>query len=189
MAKSQQEEETVLVTNPIERPFFNYRNRPPKVKFHTNRPTKTQESPLDAKSPQEVLLKYGMYRDGSALESVTPFYADLTEFSSYEEQLNNVRDIREKFSKLDVDIRAKFNHSPEQFCNYITSKDFDIKEIMNSEQLKEYQLYIENKNAEEAYEKYKKSPQYQKDLEEQALQERWQKESYEKWKKEFGGSN
>ena len=116
--------DAIDVIENTERVFYNYRHRPPKVQWHSDKPTKVQLSPLDAKSPQEVLEKYGMYKDNSALKEPTPFYADLTAFDDYATSLCNIRDIKEKFKSLDIDIRAKFNHNVEEFCSYVTSKDF-----------------------------------------------------------------
>lgn len=184
MAKEKEEEK--LVTNPY---FYNYRNRPPQVKICSKKPSKVQESPLDAKSPQELLEKYGMYRDSSSLDTVRPFYADLTQFQSFEDTCNHVRDIKEKFMQLDVDIRAKFNHNPEEFCNYITSSDFDIKEIMNASQYQEYKTKIDEEKAEKEYQKYINSAEYKKNLAEQEQFKAYQQKQYEEWKKQFGGSN
>lgn len=167
------------------RVFYNYRNRPPKVVFCSKMPSKVQEGPLDARSPQELLEKYGMYNDRPALDSVKPFYADLTAFGSFEEQNNHIRDIKEKFMQLDVDIRAKFNHNPEEFCNYLISKDFDIKEIMNSNQYNEYTRILNEKKAEKEYQEYLKSDKYKQEIEEYNARQQYEKERYEEWKKNF----
>lgn len=167
------------------RAFYNYRNQPPKVIFHSCNPSKVQESPLDARSPQELLEKYGMYNDKPALDSVKPFYADLTAFGSFEEQNNKIRDIKEKFMLLDVDVRAKFNHNPEEFCNYLVSKDFNIKEIMNADQYQEYTRVENEKKAEIEYQAYLKSDKYKQDMEENAARQQYEKSKYEEWKKNF----
>ena len=170
------------------RVFYNYRHRPPQVKFCSKNPSKVQESPLDARSPQELLEKYGMYTDKPALESVQPFYADLTAFRGFEETCNQVRDIKEKFNALDVDIKAKFNHNAEEFCRYITSKDFDVREIMTSQQYKEYEQIMKEEKSKADYEAYTKTDAYKKEIQEQAQRQAYEQARYEEWKKNFGGS-
>lgn len=167
------------------RNFYNYRHRPPKVKIVSSKPTKVQESPLDAKSPQELMDRHGMYVDRPSLKELKPFYADLTQLKSYEDSLNSVRDIKEKFNSLDISIRAKFNHNPEEFCNYVGSKDFDIKEIMTSDVYSEYLREQKDIKAREEFEKYKKTDAYKKEIEEFELRQRYEQEQFENWKKNF----
>lgn len=169
----------------IERLFYNYRNRPPQVKCCSKNPSEVQESPLDAKSPQELLDKHGMYIDRPSLKDLQPFYADLTAFQSYEDSLNSVRTIKEKFMNLDVSIRAKFNHNPEEFCNYVQSKDFDMREIMTADIYKEYEEQQKEEQALKDFEAYKKTKEYKDKIEEQALRAQYEKEQYENWKKNF----
>lgn len=168
--------------------FYNYRNRPPKVQWHSDKPSKVQISPLDAKSPQEILERYGMYKDNSALEQPTPFYADLTEFTDYATSLNNIRDIKEKFNSLDIDIRAKFNHNPQEFCDYVTSKDFDIREVMTKDMYERYMNVMQEEQQKQQYEEYIKSDEYKKDMEERAARQAYEQARYDEWKKQFGGS-
>lgn len=182
MAKNSEEN---VVTTPVAPVFYNYRHRPPKVQMCSKNPTKTQESPLDAKSPQELMDRHGMYIDRPSLKDLQPFYADLTSFSSYEDSLNSVRNIKEKFMNLDVSIRAKFNHNPEEFCNYVTSNDFDMREIMTSDVYSEYKRQQDELKAQQEYEKYLKSDEYKKIAEENALRAQYEKEQYENWKKQF----
>lgn len=182
MAKNSNENE---VTTPIAPLFYNYRNRPPKVQMCSKNPTKTQESPLDAKSPQELMDKHGMYIDRPSLKDLKPFYADLTQFQSYEDSLNSVRTIKEKFMNLDVSIRAKFNHNPEEFCNYVQSKDFDIREIMTSDMYKEYQDELDLQEQERLVNEYKMTDDYKKMVVENKLRDQFLQEQFENWKKQF----
>lgn len=182
MAKNSEEN---VVTTPVAPVFYNYRHRPPKVTMCSKNPSKVQESPLDAKSPQELMDRHGMYIDRPSLKDLQPFYADLTAFGSYEDSLNSVRNIKEKFMNLDVSIRAKFNHNPEEFCNYVNSKDFDIREIMTSDIYSEYQEYQKQLKAEKDFEKYKNSDEYKNAEQEYALRQQYEKEQYENWKKQF----
>lgn len=178
-------EEKIIVDNATERVFFNYRNRPPKVQICSKNPSKVQESPLDAKTPQELMDRHGMYVDRPSLKELKPFYADLTQFQSYEDSLNSVRNIKEKFMNLDVSIRAKFNHNPEEFCNYVQSKDFDIREIMTSDVYNQYEKEQNEIKAKKEYEDYLNSNEYKKIQEESALRAQYEKEQYENWKKNF----
>lgn len=181
MAKT---DSTTSVVNDVVH-FYNYRNRPPKKVCCSSKASKVQESPLDAKSPQELMDRHGMYVDRASLKEVRPFFADLTAFQSYEDNLNSVRNIKEKFMKLDVSVRAKFNHNPEEFCNYVTSKDFDIREVMTSDMYLEYQAVKSEEKALAEYEKYIKSDEYKKILEENDLRAKFEKAQYEEWKKRF----
>lgn len=185
MSKEEKINESIIAPQATERVFYNYRHRPPKVKICSNKPSKVQESPLDAKSPQELMDRHGMYVDRPSLKDLQPFYADLTAFQSYEESLNSVRTIKEKFMNLDVSIRAKFNHNPEEFCNYIQSKDFDIREIMTSDIYSEYEQQQKELQSQKEYDKYLKSDEYKKEQEENALRAQYEKEQYENWKKNF----
>lgn len=185
MTKEEKTIENVIAPQVTERVFYNYRHRPPKVSLCSNKPSKVQESPLDAKTPQELMDRHGMYVDRPALKDLKPFYADLTAFKSYEDNLNAVRDMKEKFNNLDISIRAKFNHSPEQFCEYITSKDFDIREIMTADVYNEYEKEQNQAKYEAEFEKYLKSDEYKKAQEESALRLQYEKEQYENWKKNF----
>lgn len=178
-------EEKIIADTATERVFFNYRHRPPKVKICSINPSKVQESPIDAKSPQELMDRHGMYIDRPSLKELKPFYADLTQFESYEDSLNSVRNIKEKFMNLDVSIRAKFNHNPEEFCNYVQSKDFDIREIMTSDVYKQYEDEQKEIQAQKEYEKYLKSDEYKKEQEQNALRAQYEKEQFENWKKNF----
>ena len=174
-----------VVTNPIEKKYYNYLNRPPKVRFCSKKPSKVQINPYDAKSPQEVLVKHGMYVDRSCLDDVKPFFADLTQFSNYTDYLNDIRDIKEKFNALDVDVRAKFNHNAEEFCNYITSKDFDIREIMTAEQYKDYKQMIDYEDEQRRVAEYLKSDEYKNLQLENEKRRAYEQAQYEEWKKQF----
>lgn len=185
MSKEEKKIESIIAPQATELVFYNYRNRPPKVKMCSIKPSKVQESPLDAKSPQELMDKHGMYIDKPSLKELKPFYADLTQFQSYEQSLNSVRDIKEKFMSLDVSIRAKFNHNPEEFCKYLTSKDFDIKEIMTSDIYEQYKNDLERNKRLEEYNLYLKSDDYKKEQEEMKLRRQYEEEQYEEWKKKF----
>lgn len=117
------------------KPYYNSQNLPPKPKTRISGVTMVQESPYDAKSPQEVLEKYGMYKDESVYaKNPEPFFADLTQLPDYETQLNNNKLLQSKFMKLDPEIRAKFNNNIHSFAKYCTSKDFDITHVLTKEQ-------------------------------------------------------
>lgn len=165
--------------------FFNYRNRPPQVVLCSQKPSKVQESPLDARSPQELMDKYGMYRDKSALKDVTPFYADLSSFNGFEDSLNHLRDIEEKFMSLDSEVRARFNHNPVEFCNYLQSKDFDIKRVMTDEQFEVYTRDLEDAKRQRDLDAYMKSKEYSEMLKEQETRRAYEQAKYEEWKKNF----
>lgn len=177
--------DNIVLNKPIVKPFYNYRNRPPKVIFCSKNPSKVFESPLDAKSPQELMDRHNMYVDRSSLKEPTPFFADLSQFSSFEDSLNHVRSLKEKFMALDVGIRAKFNHNPEEFCNYVSSKDFDIKEVLTAEQFKDYDRQIKEQEQQKQYQDYLNSDEYKKTVEENMLRAKYEKEQYENWKKNF----
>lgn len=185
MQKEEKVIENIISPQATEYVFYNYRHRPPKVKMCSQKPSRVQESPLDAKSPQELMDRHGMYIDRPSLKDLRPFYADLTAFQSYEDSLNSVRNIKEKFLNLDVSIRAKFNHNPEEFCKYIQSKDFDIREIMTSDIYAEYENQQKEEQAQKEYQKYLQSDEYKKNQEEIALRAQYEKEQYENWKKNF----
>lgn len=165
--------------------FFNYRHRPPKVKFCSQNPSKVQESPLDAKSPQELMDMHNMYVDRPSLKELKPFYADLSSFSSYEESLNKVRLMKEKFNSLDINIRARFNHNPEEFCEYICSKDFDIKQVMTPEMYSEYKRELDGIESRKHMDKYLNSKEYLDKKKDDELRSQFEDEMFENWKKQF----
>lgn len=173
-------------TQEVEKNFYNSTNLPPKVKFKSNKPSKVQESPLDAKSPQEVLDRHGMYRDES-IYSKQPekVYMDLSEFGDYESNLNANRRMLEKFNALDVNVRARFNHDVKEFTKYVTSSDFDINRVLTAKEQEKLAKYNEEKKAKQEYEKYLKSDEYKSMIEEQAYRQAYEKSKYDEWKSNY----
>lgn len=163
--------------------FYNSMNLPPKVKFNSKAPSSVQESPLDARSPQEVLQAHGMYRDDS-IYSKNPekIYADLSEFGDYESNLNAVCRMREKFNALDVDVRARFNHSVEEFTKYVTNSDFDINRVLTEKEQKKLAEYKKEQANKKAYDDYLNSDEYKQSVEESAMRAQYEKQRYEEWK-------
>jgi hypothetical protein len=173
------EENTVVVKR-----FYNSVNLPPRPKFCSKKPSKVQESPYDAKSPQEVLQQHGMYKDNnSIMERPEAFYADLTKLGNYEDCLNSMRDINDKFNQLDIDIRAKFNHNPDEFCRYVSSKGFEFESLLTDSQLKDYREHKKEVEQRKEYDNYIKSDKYKQDLEESVLRNKYEEEKYNEWKK------
>jgi hypothetical protein len=169
--------------------FYNYRHLPPKPVICSKNPSKVQESPLDAKSPQEVLEQHGMYKEPSAYaKNPEKIYMDLTTFSDYETQLNNVISMRNKFNSMDPDVKARFNNDPVEFCNYISQKDFDIKKCLTDKEYDNYLLYKKDIENQKAYDAYLKSDEFKALQAEELRRQAYEQAKYEEWKKNNGGS-
>lgn len=143
--------------------FYNRNSLPPKKAFVSDKPTKVQESPLDARSPQEVLDYHGMYKDPSYYEqNPDRLYLDLTQFDDYETCANKLRDMKEKFDRLPIDVRARFNHNPEELFDYIRSDKFDIERVMDDKTSLAYKQFNARKEADVKMQEYLNSDSYKK---------------------------
>jgi hypothetical protein len=177
---------TMEVTKELDKLFFNSKNLPPKVKFKSNKPSKVQESPLDARSPQEILERHGMYKDESIYtKHPERVFLDLSEFGDFEANLNANRRMQEKFNALDIDVRARFNHDVKEFTKYVTSNNFDINNVLTSKEQEAYKKYKENEKLKADYEKYMQSDEYKAFLEERAHREAYEKSRYDEWKSNY----
>lgn len=169
-----------------ERRFYNYYHRPPSNPIVSDKPSKTQVSPLDAKSPQEVLQKYGMYKDETAYSKhPEAIYADLTQYQSYEDQLNSSIRMKRHFDSLDPEVRARFDNDILKFAREASSPDFDINRALTTEQQKKLSDYKANEEAKKSYEAYLKSDEYKKIQEESAARMAYEQQKYEEWKKTY----
>lgn len=167
----------------VARTFHNRLNLPPKQICVSDNPTKVQESPLDARSPQEVLDYHGMYRDQSYYEkNPDKLYIDLTQFDDYETYLNKMNDIKDKFNKLPVDVRARFNHNVSEFCAEAMKSDFDITRAMDDNTKKAYDNYKATEKAKAERDAYLASDEYKKAQKESALRLQYEQAQYEAWK-------
>lgn len=78
---------------------------------------------VDVKKTLERFINTG---DLSALQKVQGAYIDATEFpKTYAQFQQQLIDARNYFESLPVDIRAKFNHNPEEFFAKIGSDEFN----------------------------------------------------------------
>lgn len=140
------------------RSYANRLNLPDKDTFISNNPTKVEESPLDARSPQEVLDYHGMYRDPSYYEqNPDRLYLDLTQFDDYETYLNNIRSMETKFMNLSPDVRARFNNDLSEFSSYVSKPDFDIYKVLDDKTKQAYDTYKAKLDAEKEFEAYQAS--------------------------------
>lgn len=164
-------------------PYYNSANLPPKDAFVSSNPSKVQESPLDARSPQEVLEKYGMYRDQTYYgEHPDKLYLDLTQFDDFETSMNNIIRIRDKFDKLPSSVRAKFNNDISQFVDYCNSKEFKLEYLMDDRIKASYDKYKAEEKVKAEIKAYQQSAEY-KSLEEEALlRKRFEEEQFAAWK-------
>lgn len=164
-------------------PYHTRLNPPKKVKFVSNKPTRVQESPLDARSPQEVLDYHGMYKDPSIYkENPQKIFADLTSFDDFQTAQNKLAQAKSKFAELPIDVRARFNHDVLAFSNYVQSPNFDPEMVMDQETVVAYREYKKKEKAQQDYEKYKESDEYKAQLRESQLRAQYEKEQYEAWK-------
>ena len=175
-----------LTTLDSEKRFYNYYNRPPSNPIVSDKPSKTQVSPFDAKSPQEVLQKYGMYKDETAYSKhPEAIYADLTQYQSYEDQLNASVRMKQHFNSLDPEVRARFNNDILQFAREASSPDFDVNKALTTEQQEKLKVYKDEEEAKKAYEAYLKSDEYKKVQEESAARMAYEQQRYEEGKKNY----
>lgn len=72
-----------------------------------------------------VLMKRFQNGDVTALSARQGFYGDVLDFpKTYAEALNHMHEMESQFMKLPVDIRAKFNHSFQEFLASSGEPDF-----------------------------------------------------------------
>lgn len=72
-----------------------------------------------------VLMKRFQNGDVTALSSRQGFYGDVLDFpKTYAEALNHMHDMESQFMELPVDVRAKFNHSFQEFLASSGEPDF-----------------------------------------------------------------
>lgn len=166
------------------KPYHTRLNPPKQITQTFKQPSKVQESPYDARSPQEVLQQHGMYKDPSIYtQEPQKIYMDLTKYGDYQEMLNRTIDAKEHFNSLDVDIRAKFNHNPLEFANYLASPDFDVDNILTEKERKALRDYHDQLQQQEDYEKYIQSDEYKAALAEQEAYNAYRNQQFEEWKK------
>lgn len=163
--------------------FYSYYDLPPKPVMQSTNPTKVVESPLDARSPQEVLEMHGMYKDES-MYSKHPekIYADMTQFTDYETMLNTINNARSKFDQLDPEVRARFNNDLVEFSKSVASPNFDVNSVLTDKERVKYSQYVKDQKAKADYEAYLRSPEYIALQEQTALRAQYDKEQFEAWK-------
>lgn len=72
-----------------------------------------------------VLMKRFQNGDVSALSSRQGFYGDVLDFpKTYAEALNHMHEMESQFMELPVEVRAKFNHSFQEFLASSGEPDF-----------------------------------------------------------------
>ena len=72
-----------------------------------------------------VLMKRFQGGDPTALSARQGFYGDVLDFpKTYAEALNHMHEMEERFMELPVEIRAKFNHSFQEFLACSGEPDF-----------------------------------------------------------------
>ena len=165
-------------------PYHTRINPPAKKKLIISKPSKVQESPLDARSPQETLEKHGMYRDPSIYQKEpTKIYADMTQFTDYADMLMQTREAEHKFNNLDPDIKAKFNNSVVSFANYLKSDKFDVNEILTEKEKIALANHHKKIKAQQEYEDYLASDEFKKAQAESNAYLEFQRKQFEDWKK------
>lgn len=167
----------------IDRLFFNSVHEPPKVVLCSSKPSKVQENPYDARSPQEVLDAYGLYRDPSYYEqNPDKVYCDFSNIPDFETLMNEKISIERKFRNLPLDVRASFNHDVSEFVQYVNSSSFDVERLLDEPSKKAYQSYKAELKAKEDFKKYQNSDEYKKLQQEASLRIQFENEQFEKWK-------
>lgn len=168
-------------------PYHTRLNPPKNIVFKSSKPSRVQESPLDARSPQEVLDYHGMYKDSSIYtKEPQKLFADLTAFNDYQTNLNELAVARSKFHDLPIEVRARFNHDVLEFANYVSKPDYDPEFLMDSETVKAYRKYKKEQQDKAEYDKYLQSAEYKAQVEEQKLRAEYDKQQYEAWKASRG---
>ena len=164
-------------------PYHTRLNPPSDIVFKSIKPSRVQESPLDARSPQEVLDYHGMYKDSSIYtKEPQKLFADLTAFNDYQTNLNELAVAKNKFHNLPLEVRARFNHNVLDFANYVSDPNFDPEFLMDKETVLAYRKYLKDQKNKEDYERYIQSPEFKAQVEEQKLRSEYEKQQYEAWK-------
>ena len=164
-------------------PYHTRLNPPQKVKFKSNKPTRVQESPLDARSPQEVLDYHGMYKDPSIYkENPQKIFADLTSFDDFQTAQNKLALAKSKFAELPIDVRARFNHDVLAFSNYVQGPDFNPEMVMDRDTVVAYRDYKKKEKAQQDYQKYLESDEYKAQVNEERLRKEYEQQRFEDWK-------
>lgn len=162
--------------------FYNSRKQPAKVVITSLKPSKTQISPLDCGSPQEVLEKHGMYKDQTLYDKhPEKMYLDLTALGDYQSNLQAVIDYRDKFMALDPDVRNEFGNDLMKFADYVASKDFDITRVMNKNQKKAYSEYLKKEELKKTQEEYINSDEYKRIIAESEARRQYEQEQFNAW--------
>lgn len=173
-------ETEAVVFSPL--PYHTRLNPPKKTTFCSANPSKVQESPLDARSPQEVLAYHGMYKDDSIYTTnPSQVYEDLTMFNDLQDVLNRRIEAENKFASLPAEVRSRFNNSLAQFVSEVTDPSFDVHKVLTDQEASAYDSYLRKKAANERYEEYKQSDEYQQILKDAELRSQFAEESYKKW--------
>ncbi|WGL31240.1 internal scaffolding protein [Dipodfec virus UOA04_Rod_819] len=162
--------------------FYNSRRQPAKVVLTSSKPSKTQISPLDCGSPQEVLEKHGMYKDQTLYEKhPEKMYLDLTELGDYQSNLQAVIDCKDKFMALDPDVRNQFGNDVMKFVEHVSKPDFDVTSVMNKKQKEAYSKYVEQENRKKAHEEYINSDEYKRIVAESEARRQYDAEQFNAW--------
>lgn len=165
-------------------PYHTRLNPPKKLGQVFKKATKLQTSPFVAKSPQDVLRQHGVYKDESIYkQNPAKIFMDLTQYKDYQTLLNQQNQAKRHFESLDVDIRAKFNHNPVDFANYLASSDFDVKEILTPDEYVSLQRYQAEEEAKEAWNKYIQTDEYKTQKAEEEAYQAYRKAQFDEWKK------
>ena len=164
-------------------PYHTRLNPPTNIVFKSSKPSRVQESPLDARGPQEVLDYHGMYKDSSIYtKEPQKLFADLTAFNDYQTNLNELALAKSKFQSLPVEVRARFNQDVLQFAQYISQPDYDPELVMDAETVKAYRNYKKEQEKKAEYDKYIQSDEYKAQQKEIKLRAEYEKQQYESWK-------
>lgn len=162
--------------------FYNSSNLPPKVIQKSELPSMTQLSPLDAKSPQDILDQHNMYRKESVYKKQPEMiYGDFTEIGDYESHLNKCIELENKFAKLDPEVRGRFNNSVLEFTRACRSKDFNIESVLTQPEVDSYREYKKRQEADAKHLEYLESPEYKALIEQSKLRQEYETQKYNEW--------
>lgn len=174
--------ETSTVSVASTKRFYNSYNLPPKPVQKSELPSMTQISPLDAKSPQEILDQHGLYRSESIYKKNPELiYGDFSEIGDYESYLNNCINLENKFAKLDPEVRGRFNNSVLEFTKACRSKDFDIESVLTQPEVDSYRSYKKSQEAAVKHSEYLQSAEYKTALEQSKLRQEYEEQKYQEW--------
>lgn len=84
--------------------------------------SKTQQHQKEEADINTIVKRFGL--TGQLPSNVrVPTYGDFTGVSDYQSALNAVMAAEASFMAMPVDIRARFNHDPEQFVEFCSNPD------------------------------------------------------------------